>query len=130
MSQPVKLSDHLILDARLVGEVAERSIGRQIEFWAGLGRAVEQLLDLEMVLTLKKRGGAKPLSACLADVDTAAGHKRVTEYLQTRPYPHYEAAPGKGIVRIDANGTRTEGRFVNRQFVPAQSHRKLDASAA
>ena len=44
MSQPVKVSDSLVLDARLTGEVAERSIAGQIEFWARLGRAIEPLL--------------------------------------------------------------------------------------
>ena len=44
MSQPVKISDELLLDARLTGEVAERSIAGQIEFWAHLGRAIEPLL--------------------------------------------------------------------------------------
>ena len=38
MSQPVKLSDGLVLDARLTGEVFQRSIAGQIEFWARLGR--------------------------------------------------------------------------------------------
>ena len=33
MSQPVKISDELILDARLTAEFAERSIAGQIEFW-------------------------------------------------------------------------------------------------
>ncbi|MBX9692585.1 MAG: ParD-like family protein [Cyanobacteria bacterium] len=41
MSQPVKLSDELVLDARLVSELGERSIAGQIEFWARLGRAIE-----------------------------------------------------------------------------------------
>ena len=44
MSQPVKISDALVLDARLTGEVTERSIAGQIEFWARLGRAIEPLL--------------------------------------------------------------------------------------
>lgn len=45
MSQPVRLSDELILDARLTAEIAERSIAGQIEFWAQLGRAIEPLLE-------------------------------------------------------------------------------------
>jgi hypothetical protein len=32
MSQPMKISDELILDARLIAEIAERSIAGQIEF--------------------------------------------------------------------------------------------------
>ncbi len=50
MSQPVKLSDGLVLDARLTGEIAERSIAGQIEFWANLGRAIEPLLKGDQAL--------------------------------------------------------------------------------
>ena len=45
MSQPVKLSDALVLDARLAGQALERSIAGQVEFWARLGRAIEPLLE-------------------------------------------------------------------------------------
>ena len=65
MGQPVKLSESLVLDARVTGEVAERSIAGQIEFWAGLGRAVESVLRADKVLALKRRGETVPLSACL-----------------------------------------------------------------
>ena len=37
MSQPVKLSESLVLDARLAGDAVERSIAGQVEFWARLG---------------------------------------------------------------------------------------------
>ena len=40
MSQPVKLSDALVLDAHIAGEAFERSLTGQVEFWARLGRAV------------------------------------------------------------------------------------------
>jgi hypothetical protein len=120
MSQPVKLSDSLVLDARLTGKAAERSIAGQIEFWAGLGRAVESLLHIPEVLALRRSGAARPLSECLAEPGTAAGEKRVADYLKSRPYPHYEAAPGAAglLVRIDEKGKRTIGKFVNRRFTP------------
>ncbi len=38
----MKLSDALVLDARIAGEVLERSIAGQVEYWAKLGRAVER----------------------------------------------------------------------------------------
>ncbi|MCC6415284.1 MAG: hypothetical protein IT582_05200 [Opitutaceae bacterium] len=121
MSQPVKLSDSLVLDARLTSEAAERSIAGQIEFWAGVGRAIEPVLQLPEVLALRKAGAVKPLSACLAEAGTPAGTRKVAAYLKTRPYPHYEpdpAAPG-WLVRIEKNGTRIRGRFSKRRFVPA-----------
>lgn len=121
MGQPVKLSDALVLDARLTGEVAERSIASQIEFWAGLGRAIEPILRGEQALRLKKSAEAVPVSACLKRVGTAAGARRLAATLAARPFPHFEAADEPGcVIRIDASGKRTKGRFVNREFQPAK----------
>jgi hypothetical protein len=124
MGQPVKLSESLVLDARVTGEVAERSIAGQIEFWAGLGRAVESVLRADKVLALKRRGETVPLSACLKSVNTPAGQARLAAVLAARPYPHFEPAPVPGlVVRIDADGTRTHGRFVHREFRPVKTSR-------
>jgi hypothetical protein len=61
------------------------------------------------------------LSDLLLSVDSPAGRERVARYLQTLPFPHFRAAPGqRGLLeRIEGDGTRTVGRFVNRVFVPA-----------
>ena len=122
MSQPVKLSDHLILDARLASELAERSIAGQIEFWAKLGRAIEPLLAGTQVLALQRAGAGKPLSACLESVESPEGRRRVAEHLHAQPFPHYEPAPGRPgmLIRIDADGKRTIGRFVHRRFKAAR----------
>src|SRR5258708_5543978 len=122
MSQPVKLSDALVLDARLAGEAFERSITGQVEFWAKLGRAIEPLLQGTQVLALCRNAAAQPLSECLDSVDSPAGRTSVAQYLAAQPFPHYEPAqdsPGF-LVRIDANGKRTVGRFVNRRFKAAK----------
>jgi len=123
MSQPVKLSDALVLDARLAGEVQERSIAGQVEFWAKLGRAVDSLLGGQQVLELRRSGEARRLSEILASVDTPAGRARVTAYLESQPFPHFEQYPGAAnlLVRIDEDGTRTVGRFLNREFVAAST---------
>src|ERR1035441_7237697 len=73
MSQPVKLSDNLVLDARLAGQIEERSIAGQVEFWARLGRSVELLLEGQQVLTLYRGVNLHPLSTCLESVDSDAG---------------------------------------------------------
>jgi hypothetical protein len=126
MSQPVKLSDSLVLDARTTGKAVERSIAGQVEFWARLGRAVEVLLDGQRVLQLCRDAGAWSVSACLETVDSDEGHARVAAYLQSQPFPHYQPYPGRpGLLeRIDEDGTRTVGRFVNRRFKPSRSSAK------
>ena len=137
MSQPVKVSDALLLDARVAGEAVERSIAGQIEFWAKIGRALEPILRGDHVMALCRSGNVKPLSACLATVNSPAGRQRVVEHLNTRPFPHYEAAPASPglLVKIEASGKRTMGRFVNRQFQPVKAplraaSRKLPAKKA
>ncbi len=118
MSQPVKLSDALVLDARIAGETQQRSIAGQVEFWAKLGRSMELLLEGRQVLTLCQNAGVRPLSEALASVDTFAGRKRVAGLLANRPYPHFEQHSDHSgfLVRTDESGKRTIGRFVNRVF--------------
>ena len=122
MSQSVKLSDELVLDARLASQLAERSIGGQIELWAKLGRAIEPLLTGTQVLALQHAGAVKPLSACLATVDSPEGRRRVADHLDTQPFPHYQPVPGRPgmLCRIDADGRRTIGRFMHRRFKPVR----------
>lgn len=125
MSQPVKLSNALVLDARLTGQATERSIAGQIEFWALLGRAIEPLLQGAQAMALRRSGEIRPLSACLDSVDSSAGWQRVADHLQQQPYPHYEAAPIPGLlIRTTADGKRTMGRFVNRQFQAVKTSKR------
>ena len=119
MSQPVKLSDGLVLDARLTGEVFQRSIAGQIEFWARLGRSVEESLNGRQVLALAREKNAAPISELVAKIGTPEGQRRIDDHLRTLPFPHYEAHPAQAglLIRTEANGVRTVGRFVNRRFV-------------
>ncbi len=125
MSQPVKVSDSLLLDARIAGAALERSIAGQIEFWAKLGRAIEILLRGDQVLDLCQSGNTRLLSERLESVNSPAGRERVKKYLKTRPYPHYEFGSTPGLlVQIHADGTRTMGRFIKRQFQPIKISQK------
>jgi hypothetical protein len=129
MSQPVKLSDALVLDARITGELVERSIAGQVEFWARLGRAIEPLLQGDQVLALCRNGSARPLSECLDSVDSAEGRVRLKSYLDSQSFPHYEPHPDiQGLlIRVEENGRRTAGRFVNRRFEPMDTPGKAAA---
>lgn len=121
MGQPVKLSDALVLDARVTAERAERSIAGQIEFWARIGKAVEPFLSGNATRALHKASD-QPLSELLQTVGLPQGQERLSAYLQSQPFPHFEPAtdrPGY-LHRVEQDGTRTLGRFVNREFVPAK----------
>lgn len=60
---------------------------------------------------------ARPLSELIGTVDSAQGRARVARHVAALPYPHYEATrDGRGLIRIDAGGTRTLGRFARGRF--------------
>ena len=64
----------------------------------------------------------RSLAESIESVDTDAGRERVRAYLQSRPFPHFEPCQDEAgmLVRIHEDGTRTRGRFVNREFVAAR----------
>jgi hypothetical protein len=106
MSQPVKLSDEIVLDARLTAELAQRSIAGQIEYWAQLGRAIEPLLQGAQAPALRRAGNVRPLSECLETVDSDEGRMRVAEHLESQPYPHYEPIIPQAGCRVRLHGRR------------------------
>jgi hypothetical protein len=124
MGQPVKLSDHLMLEARRVAEESQRSLAGQIEHWARLGRAIDNLMRSGTALKLKRRSPVPLVSERLKDIDTPAGRARVAAGLAAEPFPHFEVAPGRPglFVKIEEDGTRTLGRFVKRTFTPVKDH--------
>jgi len=122
MSQPVKLSDALVLDARLAAEVQERSIAGQVEFWARLGQCIDLHLTGQQRIALLRNGEKQILAEVLATVDSPEGRERVRAHLESLPFPHFEAHPIQTdlLVRIDENGSHTVGRFVNRHWVDVE----------
>ena len=127
MSQPVKLSDALVLDARLAAEVEQRSIAGQVEYWASLGKLVDALLDGRNRTEVLQKSKAKPLSELVASIGTPEGDARLKAYLESEPFPHFEAHPTrKGVlIRNEADGTRSVGRFVDRVFVVESQIEKI-----
>jgi hypothetical protein len=77
-------------------------------------------------MALCRKAASRPLSECLESVDSAPGRQRVTAFLQSQPFPHYEAHPDQPglLVRIEENGRRSIGRFVNREFQTGKAKAK------
>jgi hypothetical protein len=128
MSQPVKLSDDLVVSARQVGATVNRSIAGQIEHWAALGKIVEPFLEGRKTVALRRGRAGQSLTEIFATIDHSEGKQRVSEYLKSQPYPHFEPSNQPGVFwRIDADGTRTLGRFVRKEFRPIAALRRKAA---
>jgi len=50
MAKPVKLSDELVHEAGIYAQAQDRSIPKQIERWARIGKAAEENPDIPMGL--------------------------------------------------------------------------------
>jgi len=89
--------------------------------------AVARIAELIGAMPETADATTRQLSECLPSADSAKGRKRLKTYLESQPFPHYEAHPviqGLLIRVVEEDGRRTVGRFVNRQFQPAKSTRK------
>ncbi len=123
MGQPVKLSDALVMEARIAGEAMQRSIAGQVEFWASLGKQMEQIMTGGQIANLIQRTSIAELLERLDNVDSPEGRVRVQDYLETHKFPRYWAHPEQArlFIREEADGTKSVGRFEGREWVVAET---------
>ncbi|MCC5807086.1 MAG: hypothetical protein JJU00_12230 [Opitutales bacterium] len=130
MSSAIKISSKLAETARAAATDNDRSLTGQVEHWARLGKAVEPLLDSRAVAALKKYDGhldkieetaeKARLLNLLDQLRTDPPYATATAALAAPGHPLYEADPTdpEGIVQILPDGTRRNGRLIERTFVP------------
>jgi hypothetical protein len=82
------------------------------------GRSSDSRSRVHTVGTSSPADITQPLSALLESVDSPVGRTRLASYLEQQPFPHYQPHPSQADIfeRIDQDGTRTVGRFINRNF--------------
>ena len=128
MGMPVKISDELLIAARDEAKSANRSIARQVEYWASIGRATELLITHRELLGIKSVNDAFPAAPRRDEVhrllsqlvENPKDREAVRTAIHAADVPVYEtdpAHPGQ-IVRVSKDGTRKVGHFENRRFVP------------
>ena len=126
---PVKLSDDLVKDARQEADLTDRSLTSQIEHWARLGRKVERVLQHEDVLNLKRAGDSpdapptpRAILTLLRQIASGAPRTELAGMLRQNRTVYQDAGESR-VERIERDGSRTVGRFVNRRFVADEPKR-------
>jgi addiction module HigA family antidote len=126
MSIPRKLVNELCSDKRAVSpdtaQMLANALGISSEFWLNVQRRAD-LWDATNITTAANAHKKKvpvPLSELLSAVDTPEGHERERQYFESLPFPHFEPHPTveHAFIRIEADGTKLAGRFIDRSFVP------------
>jgi hypothetical protein len=131
MGQPVKLSDELILEARIAAAAMQRSIAGQVEFWARIGSTLEKVANGSQMGRLQEKA-ALPLSEIVATINHPPGRARLKDYLDSRPFPRFSPHPklARTFIREEADGTRTVGRFQQGKFIASRSFNRPSARTA
>ena len=128
MANPLRLNPELLEAAERASLVQKRSVPKQIEFWATLGQAVENVIDYSDIFAilqgLKKISiePVEPVAVPAEDVFATLENGRADGGLEekvTRAVIYYEASrrrPGL-LDRVNtATGERCTGQFRNGEF--------------
>ena len=128
MASPLRLNQALVEAAEREGAVQKRSVPKQIEFWAELGKAVERVIDptdavalIQGLRTIK----VEPMASTAVDpgdvfgsLETMRRKGGLTEKVTTAAI-YYEASRSRpGLLdRVDLRtGERRTGQFLNGEF--------------
>lgn len=92
---PVRLSADLAQRARSAAETSERSVTEQVEHWARLGQAVEDVVLAKTVMRLKAHSHDADLDARIAFAATPSGREKALALITARnPVRHGLDATG------------------------------------
>ena len=128
MTSPIRLNSALVAAAEREGTIQKRSVPKQIEFWAELGKAVVRVMDLSDVFAIiqgLKKVKVEPVTSVAVDprdVFNSLENKRKSGNLAekvTSSAVYYEASLSRqGLLdRVNSDtGERETGQFHNGEF--------------
>ena len=128
MSSPFRINDSLYQEAETYGLLLRRSAAKQVEYWAELGKRVDEVATASDLLALMQ-GIAKvrietPEMASVDPIDvfTSVNQKRGSGKLGqsiTRNAVYYEASENRvGLLdQVMPDGSRKTGHFSNGEFI-------------
>lgn len=132
MASPMRIDDNLCQLAAEWGKLEKRSVPKQIEYWAEIGRRVEPFLSQEDRMALLQgylqiktvpveSASVNPEEVFQAlEINRSAGLLAQKVTAAEYRYGASDTSPGL-LERIHRDGTREPGRFLNGRFVPAES---------
>ncbi len=130
MGSPVKVADELAEAAKETAELANRSMAKQIEHWARLGRAVEQLVKTSDVMAFKAHLADPADEDKIAEARAALERlvkalvernerDRARTLISETGKPVYEAVPGRPdrVAQVWPDGRKIVGHFDGNEFI-------------
>jgi len=83
-------------------------------------RSTAGAMDIDAALRLKRRADGTSLADVLAPRSAEESRESLRAFMATQPFSHFEGIPGRPglLARVEADGTRSVGRFVGRRWHP------------
>ncbi len=130
-SKPLRLDLKLVQAADAVAERQKRSVPRQIEYWAELGRSVERILDPETLIAVQEglarlvveMAPSAPVSSddVFKDLETFREDGTLSDRVASGPVRYQACAHRPGLLeQIHAGGLKIVGHFSHGQFIPIE----------
>ncbi len=130
-SNPMRLDRELVQAASAVAERQKRSVPRQIEYWAELGRSVESVLDPETLIAVQEglarlvveMAPSAPVSSAdvFRDLDNSRARGTLSTRVSSAPVRYQASTSAPGLLeQIHSDGAKILGRFSSGQFVPIE----------
>ena len=129
-SAPLRLDAELVRAASAAARLHKRSVPRQVEFWAEIGRAVESSISAEELLAVRE-GFARLVvdtsvsvpvepDAVLDGLEASRRDGSLSDRVCEQGVRYQRSAAHPGLLeRVDRDGSRAVGRFLNGEFVPS-----------
>ena len=134
MSIPIRVSDELMEDAKQQVKMSLRSVTKQIEFWANIGKEAEMnmtpadiaaLVNGEVeIKVLRKKSEPIDFENVFSEIESDRKSGKIKEKVikDNIWYEENNKIPGM-FFRMTKEGGKTLGKFVDGKFVPEKSHK-------
>ncbi len=128
MTSPMRLSAKLVEAAEKESKIRSRSVPKQIEYWAGLGKAVESVIDQADVFAVVqglKRLAVEPIASVTVDpgdvfqsLEESREQGNLTGRVTSAPIYYETSQSHPGLLdQVNAvTGERKTGQFRNGTF--------------
>ena len=128
MAGPIRLDNDIISFATASASIEKRSVPKQIEYWAEIGRQVEQRVDRAGLLAIIQGNAevdVRPITSEPVDIDDVFGKSAadrasgiLTKAVTQAPYIYEASETHPGFLdRIGEDGQRTTGYFEEGEFI-------------
>lgn len=136
MSIPIRVSDELMEDAKQQIKMSLRSVTKQIEFWANIGKEAEMnmtpadvaaLVNGEVeIKVLRKKSEPVDFDSVFGEIESDRKSGKIKDKVIKDNIWYEENSKNPGMFfRMTRDGGKTLGRFIDGKFVPEKSHKQF-----